>query len=66
MLMKRNFGPPQNHFFQQDRIYRVRYGKVVITKSNGKKMARIFNEYFVNKVPNLQVNANHDFQLVKQ
>ena len=29
--------------------------------SNDKELARIFNEFFVNIVPNLGVNTNHSF-----
>ena len=51
-------------FLQQNTIKSTEYialeenGKII---SNDKELARIFNEFFVNIVPNLGINTNHSF-----
>ena len=55
-------GYSKDSFLQQDKINRIHHTrrKWKITSSD-KELARIFNEFFVNIIPNIGINTNHSF-----
>ena len=55
-------GCSKSPFLQRDKINRLHHSrknlKIII---NSKELAGIFNELFVNIIPNLGINTNHNF-----